>query len=76
MDYRKVFTSPEGERVMNDLCKQFHAMATTYFRGDDRETAFREGQRHVILTIMNELKYDYEAYEQRLQSMMKESRHV
>lgn len=74
MDYRKVFKSPEGERVMKDLWRQFHGMAVTYFRGDSHETAFREGQRNVILFLMNELNFDYEAYEQRLQANLKESR--
>jgi len=76
MDYRKVFQSPEGERVLRDLMKQFHAMGTTYFQGDTHQTAFREGQRNVFLHIVNELNYDYEALEQRLQQMIKESRHV
>lgn len=76
MDYRKVFQTPEGERVFRDLMKQFHGMAVTYFRGDTHETAFREGQRNVLLHIANELNYDYEALEQRLQQMQKESRHV
>ena len=48
--YKRVFESSDGEAVLEDLKKRcnFH---TTSFVNDSHETAFREGQRSVVLLI-------------------------
>lgn len=48
--YKRVFESSDGEEVLEDLKKRcnFH---TTSFVNDSHETAFREGQRSVVLLI-------------------------
>ncbi len=50
--YRQVFNSAEGLRVLGDLQRRYHLNATTFERGDPHYSAFLEGQRDVVLTIM------------------------
>ena len=55
-DYGHVFSTPEGRRVLLDLCDAGHIFQPTYVPGDFGETAFREGERNIVLrllTIMN-----------------------
>ena len=50
--YRHVFNSAEGLVVLNDLQKRFNVNAPTFERGDPHYSAFLEGQRSVVLSIM------------------------
>lgn len=68
-DYRKLFSSDVGKRVLNDLIAQHYVMSSTYVRGDALDMAFREGQRNVILRIMSVMNYDAE----KVDKMIKES---
>jgi hypothetical protein len=58
IDYKQTFGSPHGQRVLRDLMKRFHIMKSTHVSGDPYETAFREGERHVLVTLMSTLKID------------------
>lgn len=51
-DARLVFNTAEGQNVLDDL-KARYCINTTTFSVDPTETAYREGQRTVILYIMN-----------------------
>ena len=51
--YRQVFNSVEGQWVISDLQRRYHINATTFERGDPHYSAFLEGQRDVVLTIMH-----------------------
>jgi hypothetical protein len=55
-DYKIVFGSDEGKRVLSDLEKRCHEFATTHQKGDSHETAYLEGQRSVLIFIKNALK--------------------
>ena len=55
-DYKIVFGSEPGERVLEDLKKRCHFYATTNVKGDSHESAFYEGQRAAVLWIDNVLK--------------------
>ena len=55
-DYKLVFGSQEGERVLEDLKRRCHFYATYYVKGDSHESAFYEGQRAAVLWIDNVLK--------------------
>jgi len=57
IDYKKVFTSVEGEHVLYDMMKNCF-MITPTFSKDPNETFFREGHRNVILRILSILKTD------------------
>ena len=52
-DYESLFKTPEGNRVLADLMANFHMGRSSHTSGDSHETAFREGERHVILHIMS-----------------------
>jgi len=51
-DYRLVFDSEAGQRVLADLARFAHMGHPSYVRGDAMETAFREGERNVVLRIL------------------------
>ena len=55
-DYKTVFNSDEGVRVMADLEKRCHFMTTTNIKGDSHESAYMEGQRSVLLFIKQMLQ--------------------
>lgn len=50
--YREAFLSEEGTAVLEDLQARFNINNTTFERGDPHFSAFLEGQRSVVLTIM------------------------
>ena len=59
-DYKVIFNSDEGVRVMADLEKRCHFMTTTNIKGDSHESAYMEGQRSVLLFIKSMLRKDKE----------------
>lgn len=52
-DYKTVFSSAAGERVLADLMGQFHVGRSSHMSGDSHETAFREGERHAVLHVLD-----------------------
>ena len=61
--YRRVFESPEGTEVLRHLGKVAGVCQTSFFVGEtDREMCFKEGQRHLILSIIRFLERDDLAY--------------
>ena len=52
-DYETLFSSNNGVRVLSDLMTAFHMGRSSHTGGDSHETAFREGERHVVLHILN-----------------------
>ena len=55
IDYKAVFSSEEGERVLFDLMKNNFMLAPT-FTSCEHEMALREGSRNAILRILSILK--------------------
>tara|TARA_R100000458_G_C8138666_1_gene150785 strand:+ start:128 stop:355 length:228 start_codon:yes stop_codon:yes gene_type:complete len=53
--YKTVFNSADGEVVLHDLETRFH-IETPVFSNDPYETAFRDGQRSVVLLIRSLLR--------------------
>ena len=51
-DYRLVFGSEAGRRVLSDLARFAHMGHPSYVRGDALEPAFREGERNAVLRIL------------------------
>ena len=56
-DYQNTFDTKEGKRVLADL-KSAYYHRSSYTKNDAYETAFREGQRNVIIRIINLIKED------------------
>ena len=48
--YKTLFATADGQRVIEDLEHRFHIHGST-FGNDPAETAYREGQRTVVLFI-------------------------
>ena len=57
IDYRAVFETEPGKRVLEDLC-QIHHMKSSSFSKDALEMAMFEGERNVILRIIAILEMD------------------
>lgn len=58
-DYKVVFGSEAGERVLYDLMRSAHVLSTT-FSVEPCEMAMREGERNIVLRILTVLKMDPE----------------
>tara|TARA_X000001382_G_scaffold32315_2_gene21176 strand:+ start:1913 stop:2164 length:252 start_codon:yes stop_codon:yes gene_type:complete len=54
--YRRIFTSDDGQVVLEHLklCHNFYR--TSQVKGDPHESAFQEGQRYVVLNILTMLE--------------------
>lgn len=52
--YKMVFQSEDGERVLEDMRQRFHINGSTYST-EPTDTAYREGQRTVVLFIQSML---------------------
>ena len=70
-DYRKTFTSPQGKEVLDDMFRA-HFMMSSSFQGDATQGAYNEGQRAVILRIMQILNTKPEKVRQIIEQMEKE----
>jgi len=53
--YRRTFLTDDGEQVLGDLKKRFSFETTTFVSGDPHQSAFAEGQRAAVLTIVRML---------------------
>lgn len=57
-DYQQIFSSDTGKKVLWDLMKKHGLLTTTMVLKDPYESAFREGQRAVVLEILKKMKTD------------------
>ena len=64
--YKEVFPSIQGERILEDLGVRFCEHSST-FSVDPNETAYREGQRTVVLFIKSMLR-DHKQLEEMAQN--------
>ena len=62
-DYKLVFDSPEGKRVLADLEKTGYYNTTTFVANDAMATVFNEGLRAFILHIKTIKDMDLESLE-------------
>jgi hypothetical protein len=66
MDYHQVFNYEAGKRILYDLMLVGHILHPSYVKGDSHEMAFREGERNMVLRILNILKTTPEQFDQRI----------
>ena len=59
-NYKFIFNTEEGKKVLADLEKRCHYHSTTNVKGDSHESAYMEGQRSVLLFIKSMLRNDKE----------------
>ena len=55
-DYKIIFGSEEGQRVLDDISIRCHERTTTFNKDNSHETAFLEGQRSIYLFIKAMIK--------------------
>ena len=55
-NYKYIFNTDEGKKVLADLEKRCHYHSTTNVKGDSHESAYMEGQRSVLLFIKSMLQ--------------------
>lgn len=72
VDYQRVFGGEVGKRVLNDLFKRFGFTHTTAIANDPHGTYFNEGQRAVILFILERMKMDTTKLLERIQNLNNE----
>lgn len=53
--YKVVLNNEDGRKVINDLAARFHIHGST-FSNEPTETAYREGQRTVVLFLLSMLR--------------------
>ena len=53
--YKVALNNEDGHKVLNDLAARFHIHGST-FTNDPCETAYREGQRTVVLFLLSMLR--------------------
>lgn len=58
LDYKRVFGSEEGKRVLWDMMTAGHMLHSTRVPGDPTETLFREGERNTVLRVLTILEQD------------------
>ena len=58
--YQKVFISHEGELVLKDLARVCHLDQPTFAPDNMYMTAFREGERSILLRIIKTINTDPE----------------
>lgn len=68
LDYKATFGTEQGKRVLDDLMGFCHMLHTSYIPERPIETAYREGERNVLLRILSMMETDME----RLKQMIKE----
>lgn len=61
--YKNVFSSVQGKEVLDDLIKSCYLLSPTFSK-DPYETAFKEGQRNVVLKILQLLEVDLNKVEE------------
>ena len=58
--YKVVLNNEDGHKVLNDLAARFHVHGST-FSNEPTETAYREGQRTVVLFLLSMLREQKES---------------
>jgi hypothetical protein len=71
VSYQATFTSVEGEKVLLDLMKNHHMMGSTFCK-DPYDSAFREGERAVVLRILSILKINVEELAKKIDTALKD----
>ena len=59
-NYKIVFNSDDGKKVIEDLEKRCHEFVTPHDKTNSHETAFLEGQRSVLIFIKSMINKNLE----------------
>lgn len=70
--YQALFSTPEGERVLRDICRTAHLASSTYVKDDQQRTQMNEGARNLALIILQLAKVDPQQITEKLQQPQEE----
>ena len=51
--YYEIFNSPAGQEILVDLSRAYHVLDTTFVKGDSHHSAFNEGARSVVISLIS-----------------------
>lgn len=71
LSYQNIFNTDEGRKVLWDMMSTHH-MIGSVFSKDTHEMALKEGERNVVLRILQILKVDVNALAKRIEEGLKE----
>lgn len=70
LNYQAIFSTPEGQKVLWDLMSTHHIIGSTFSK-DTHEMALKEGERNVVLRILQILKIDVTTLAKRIEEGLK-----
>lgn len=62
-DYKKTFSTDHGKKVLEDLMMRSGMRSCNFVPGDPQATAFNEGNRQIVLYILQKLSVDIKKLE-------------
>ena len=72
--YKNLFSTPDGQIVLEDLLRRFYVYSSTHVKDDPTTSAHREGQRQVVLHILKLSKLDSNYLADTARKLMEEER--
>jgi hypothetical protein len=57
-DFQATFETPQGKRVLKYLMQKSGVVGNNFVAGDPHATSFKEGQRHIVMTILRGVNKD------------------
>jgi hypothetical protein len=66
LDFKIALGTEQGRRVLHMLMQEFWVMKPVHAPGDPITTAFRDGQRSVVLAILATLDIDVQKLEEQI----------
>lgn len=65
-DYKHVFGTEQGRRVLHDMMKAHFMISPTHVKNDALGTSYNEGMRNVVLRILSFIKMDVARFDELL----------
>lgn len=65
-DYKEVFNTEAGKKVLLDLMREGHVISNT-FQGDPHEMVYAEGRRSIVLFILQIINTDMATLKERIE---------
>jgi hypothetical protein len=70
-NYLVTFTSKEGQKVLAHLCKVAKVTESSHTPGDPYTTAFKEGQRSIVTSILKYINKDQSEFIKQVEDALK-----
>lgn len=72
--YRELFNTESGKEILSDLSKRYNILNTTFVAGDPCSSAFNEGARSVVMSLIKLSSITVEEINDQLKRMEKDGR--